>query len=422
MTAAVLDEVAPPRGNERLALVAVAMLWFALVLMPVGRLSELSSAAAIVLLGAALLRRESLVDARVRLALALFAAYWLPGLISAFDAVAPSTTWVSVLEDLRFLPLVLAAVLLLRDRPALHERLLWLSALVIALWTLDALVQSVSGWSLGGRLETDRVSGVFGDDNLKLGPTLAVFSPLALFIAWQRWGRAGFAISWLLCAIVVLLAGARAGWVSYAVVTLAFAWRIAARPRLFLVWSTALLGTIMALAALSYQLSERFALRIDRTLGIGAGSDDVLDFALAWRLPIWTTASDMALAHPINGVGVRGFRHAYAEYAPADDRWIADGDGEGAYHAHQLLLELASETGAIGLTAWVIAAVLLRRAWRRQSPAARRRAFAPAVALSAMLFPLNSHFAFYSSYWGFALWWLIALLLAAFEREPEPAR
>ncbi|HEY6544716.1 MAG TPA: O-antigen ligase family protein, partial [Dokdonella sp.] len=39
---------------------------------------------------------------------------------------------------------------------------------------------------------------------------------------------------------------------------------------------------------------------------------------------------------------------------------------------------------------------------------------APALSLLAMTFPLNTHLAFYSAWWGLLFWWLIALYCAAF--------
>jgi hypothetical protein len=41
------------------------------------------------------------------------------------------------------------------------------------------------------------------------------------------------------------------------------------------------------------------------------------------------------------------------------------------------------------------------------------RARAPALALIAMCFPLNTHLAFYSAWWGLLFWWLLALYCAA---------
>ncbi|HET7845178.1 MAG TPA: O-antigen ligase family protein [Xanthomonadales bacterium] len=398
-----------------------AALAILLVLLPVGRTAEIALLA--VALAGVVAAWRARGDANAwrgaGLALLAFAAYWLPALLSAFDAVAPDKSWSTVAGTVRFLPFALGAVLALRDAPAWQARVARAAGAIVALWTVDALLQAATGWSLGGRLQVDRISGVFGDDNLKLGPALAVLSPFAL-VAARRFGRAALLAAWLALAAAVLLAGARAGWVMFAIVTLALAWREAGGARRFAAWCAAALAAIALLGVSAYHGSARFELRIERTLAATRGDADAIDFALAGRLPIWRTALAMAAAHPVNGVGVRGFRHAYPDHAAPGDPWVAPGSDTGALHAHQLVLELLAETGAIGLLAWLVAAFALVRAGLRARGEARTLAWPPAVALVAMTFPLNTHFAFYSAFWGLVLWWLLALWLAAVAtREPR---
>jgi O-antigen ligase len=285
---------------------------------------------------------------------------------------------------------------------------------------LDALVQAATGTGLGGSWSSDRLSGVFGDDNLKLGPVLAVLSPLALECAWRRYGRVALAATWVALAVAILLAGSRAGWVSFALVSLAFCWRAAGDVRRFAATLAVAVVSIAAMAAAAYGLSDRFAARVDRTGAAGSADERGIDFALAGRLPIWHTALGMAAAHPVNGVGVRGFRYAYKDYAEAGDPWLDPATGRGASHPHQLLLEVLAETGGIGLLAWLAGAWLAFRAYLRAAAPVRARAFAPGLALGAMTFPLNSHFAFYSSFWALLFWWLIALYLAALAQADPP--
>ena len=117
----------------------------------------------------------------------------------------------------------------------------------------------------------------------------------------------------------------------------------------------------------------------------------------------------MIQAHPVLGVGVRGFRYAYPAYADPGDTFVDTSSDEGASHAHQIVLEVLSETGVIGLLFWVAGAAFAIRAWRRADAPARERALAPALALAAMCFPLNTHLAFYSAWWGLLFWWLLSL-------------
>lgn len=390
-----------------------------LVLMPVGRMAEMPLLMA-ALIGVWLLVRDArnlAADPRVRLAAGLFLAYWLPQCLSAFGAVDPGKAWTEVIADLRFLPFAVFAIVALPDAAAMR-RMLEGSALVIALWTADALLQILTGASLGGAATADRLSGIFGADNLKLGPVLATLAPLLLWPCGRRFGvPATLALATLLLG-VVMLAGARAAWISYTLVLLMLIWRSAPSAAVAL-RNGALLGVAMAGVMIgAYQLSERFAARMDRTTAVLAGSTEKLDTALAGRLPIWRTALVMAAQNPLNGVGVRGFRHAYADYAAADDPWVGwEGDAElGAYHAHHVFLEVASETGFGGLALWLWGAWLAIVAWTRSHAAVRLQAFPVALALAVMLFPLNTHLAFYSSFWGLVFWWLLALYVAALRR------
>jgi len=118
---------------------------------------------------------------------------------------------------------------------------------------------------------------------------------------------------------------------------------------------------------------------------------------------------------------VRGFRYAYPQYAPTSDHFVVAescGDGEGACHPHQLILEILTETGTLGLALWLAAVFIGLRAWRQVGPAARARAFPATVAVTVMLFPLNTHLAFYSAWWGLLFGWLIGLWCAALYVDP----
>ena len=384
-----------------------------LVLLPLGRSAELPIAIAaivgIVLLARGRLRLD---EAGPRLVLVLFACYWLPALLSAFAAVEPGKAWMTVATTLRFLPFALFATFALRDAtrwPALIAAV----ALVVGLWALDAWVQMATGYSLGGAAEKERVSGIFGAGNLKLGPVLATLSPFALLAARARFGRRGSIVAFLLLAVPILLAGSRAAWLSYALVGALLAWHETRDPRRFLGVVAALAIGLGAIGAFAWHDSTRFGARIERSLRALQGTEVAIDEASAGRLRIWRTALAMSAAHPGTGVGVRGFRYAYPDYAAPGDRFVDRASDTGASHAHQIVLEVLSETGVVGLLFWLAGAWLALRAWVRADAAARARAFAPGLALVAMCFPLNTHLAFYSAWWGLLFWWLLALYCAA---------
>jgi O-antigen ligase len=393
-----------------------------LVLLPVGRASELPLVTG-ALAGLALAWRERAHWREWRgagLALTLFACYWLAAMLSAPDAVAPEKSWRTVGALLRFLPFaVFAAIALHRTR--VWPRLAAACAAIILLWLLDAWVQILTGWSLGGAAATDRLTGIFGAGNQKLGPVLAVLSPFVFAVTRARWGWRGLAFAFVLQLMPILLAGSRASWVMYALVASAFAWMHARAPLRFATWMLAAVGAAVLGIAVAWQHSDRFDMRVDRTLLVLQGSAPALDTALAGRVRIWRDALAMSEAHPVNGVGVRGFRYAYPLYAQPGDDFVDARTDEGAFHAHQIVLEVLSETGTIGLLLWIVGAFCAIRAWRRAGASARERALAPALALAAMTFPLNTHLAFYSAWWGMLFWWLLALYCAALASDDAPA-
>ncbi|MEW5836326.1 MAG: O-antigen ligase family protein, partial [Pseudomonadota bacterium] len=213
-----------------------------------------------------------------------------------------------------------------------------------------------------------------------------------------------------------------AAWIVYAVVVLAFAWRELGSFRRFLAFGLVAASVLALAGALAWKTSTRFQARMERTLEVFNGSEHAVDQALTGRLDIWGTSLRMIAAHPVNGVGVRGYRYAYPEFAPANDHFVtaeACGVGEGACHAHQIVLEVLTETGTIGLLLWLAAVAWALRYWRRVGPESRALAFPATVALGAMLFPLNTHLAFYSAWWGLLFAWLLGLWCAALGALPE---
>lgn len=391
--------------------------WLVPALLPFGRSAELGVFLSLV--GAILLLVREPHALRfhpgAKLFLWLFAAYAGAALLSAVDAVAPGKSWGTVAGILRFAPLGIYTCFAMR-RPGKVRALYMATAAVVAIWVLDAWVQALTGIGLAGHSNVERLSGIFGSDNLKLGPALAACAPFLLWAVRERWGKLALAGAYLATLGPVLLSGSRASWLCYGLVGLAFVWREAGGIKRFAAACIAG-GVVLALAGLlAWQVSPRFRERIAHTLPALAGTAQGMDVALTGRLDIWRTSLRLYAAHPVNGVGVRGFRVAYPAYAAPGDHFLTIekcGDGEGACHAHQVILEVATETGTLGLLAWLAASVLAIRAWWRAGAEARSRAFPPTVALSAIFFPLNTHMAFYSAWWGLLAAWLFAVWCAA---------
>ena len=273
------------------------------------------------------------------LASVLFAAYWLPELLSAPDALDRGRAWKEVAADLRYLPFLWGVAIAMRA-PRGRRVIMGGLAAIVAMWTVDALLQAALGtsplfWSLdalkraaGGEgfcsaaevMAADRLGGVFGPCNLKLGLVLASLSPFALEVAARRGGAPGWILAAAGLGVAVLLGGARAAWLVFGLVALVSGWRTLGGRRL-LAFALAGAVALVALVAVSPQLQQR----VERTALALRGDADGVDGALSGRGRIWSGAACMAAAHPFNGVGVRGFRVAWPDCDPAPDRPPARG-------------------------------------------------------------------------------------------------
>ena len=76
----------------------------------------------------------------------LFCDYWLPQLVSAVDAVDQGRALRESLVDLRYLPFLWLAASAVAN-PAGRRITFAGLAVIVAIWTVDALVQVVSGTS-----------------------------------------------------------------------------------------------------------------------------------------------------------------------------------------------------------------------------------------------------------------------------------
>lgn len=342
----------------------------------------------------------------------LFCGYWLPQLLSIPLALDPANTAVETAKDLRYLPFLWLAAMAVSTRRGARLVAVGVAGLVVV-WTLDGLVQAATGYSLGGPAVADRLSGIFGADNLKLGLVLATLSPFVLLPAAKRG-----VVPWLVVAgalgVVILLAGARAAWISFGLALAITGLRHWGWKR---TGAGLLVGGLLTVVVAS--TSDFLGPRVERTLEALQMEEEGVDFALSGRLVLWQTTGRIILDHPLTGVGTDNFQRAYRAHAAPDDQFTEWGQ-PGAFHAHQIVLEVMAETGIVGLMLWFAAVAIALRAWRFASPAQRERAAAPALALLVTVFPLNTHLAFYSTFWGGVTLLLAALYAGALmQREPD---
>lgn len=348
----------------------------------------------------------------------LFLCLWLPQLVSLIDAVNFARSAKTALSYPAYLFCGIFIVLALA-RPRQFARLSLALLCLVAFWCVDALVQYAAGANLFGYpYQEGGLTGMF-HPKIRLGLVVAVLAPIVLE-ALRRLNKDS-PLSWLIVVpliAVVFLSGRRSAWVILALSLLAYL------SPAFLTLSTrakcALLAAVCAASTLAiYTGLKDPGLNQRMVLLTGAlSSRHQAEMATSGRASLWDTAYNMFAENRINGVGPRGFRYVYQDHADEGDAFTQE--GRFGHFPHLVFLEIAVETGLIGIAGFVLFYLTLLRHWWRD----RRdlNAVAWQAALLAAAFPFNAHLAFYGSYWGGFLWLLVACAVAASFSTGPPAR
>jgi hypothetical protein len=381
--------------------------WSFLLLLPFGRSSELPMFIMAILGGILIWKHGKSVvwEGGAKTFSLLSLCIWLPIVLSVPDSLWFTKSLSTALTHPRIYLAGIYLIWVLREDLA-RQRLLKLSAWLMLFWVFDALIQAVVGYDLLGYAYPARLNGMFGEGNWKLGLTLAMLSPMV----WEYFSRHGakwqLALAWLGTAAVVLLASNRESWIVFAVANVMWGWVYARRLGFS---PLKLLVPIMLVAVIAgvgvYKVNPKFADRVNQ-------SADALDFSYAGlnaasssRMLLWSKAVEVLEKYSVNGAGARAFRYAYPQFAGKGDPFISP-DGTGPIYAHQMVLEVGTETGLIGLVGLLAFFVIFVRAGRGVSQ--HPLAWAAWLGAFAWLFPVNTHTALYSAYWSVLIGWLLA--------------
>jgi O-antigen ligase len=342
----------------------------------------------------------------------VFALLFLPVVLSVPGSFTPRAS-TSIAAGLVLYFFTGVALIRSLRSDATRDRLVKWVAFIVAFWIVDAYVQIVFGRDLFG-VEINpvdyRVLGPF-TGNLRLSLFVVIFLPMVLMRLIPRGWIATFTV-FSLAAVVAMLSGSRATFVFLAVVGADLFLRLpGGRRKWLLVGALALIGAMVV--AMSPVLLQRF-----ESFGeLRHPSFASINHILSWRLWIWDTALNMVADRPFSGVGAGAFQAAYDHYSsyPGD---IFRGSDVRAYHAHQLYVGIAAETGLIGLLAFCTLAVLTLLWYWRATPDLRRRAWPFAVGLLVYAFPVNSQPVLFSQ-WLFPV--IVLLLAGMLASLDEPA-
>ena len=337
----------------------------------------------------------------------LFFSIWLPMLFSLTDAIDLSHSLKTTLPYMRFLFAAYFIIYEIKKKDLLEPIAVGVG-LIISFWCIDALFQFLVGVDMFGySMRGNSIGGLFSPKGT-LGHVLAIFSPVCFELVRRYHLKHRYL--WLFLILffcIILLGGKRTAWImtfsSCAIYSayLLYLYKTAALKFLLIIIPVIVL--ILGLLVTQYQpLNKKF----NNTLALFSGDYEQIDRATSRRLPIWETGINIYSAHWLNGIGPRGFRHAYVNYADSDNYFVNNGL-DGATHPHLTLLEIAVETGSLGLFGYLIFWLYLVgfSCHIIKQRHAHRLPWLMCIMISVL--PYNSGLAFYGSYWSSVTWWVI---------------
>jgi len=340
----------------------------------------------------------------------LFLCLWLPMLIAMSDAVSMEHSLHTVLPYIRFLFVGIYLITDIKTPAATNSLLLGLFCLV-AFWCIDAIIQVLFTINLFGYpYEARHITGMFYPKNT-IAHICAGLSPLYFEMIRRSFEKNKSVLLLLIpLFVVILISGRRATWIMLALSVSGYLFYVTRMKTRFAISSKHLVSIALLLTFIMGAIitkHEPINRRVMVTLGLFSGNYEAMDKATAKRLPLWKTAVYMAKDNWINGVGPRGFRHAYSEFTGENDYWSKTGQT----HPHQLVLEILTETGLIGFLGLLVFFLLFYIFVKRMHP--NTSVFPWAWAVVVVIFPINTHMAFYGSYWSSFFWLLLILSFVA---------
>lgn len=289
--------------------------------------------------------------------LGLYGFVGFSSLLYAADGMAAQTAFITYLKDV----IIALVVMLLLQRPVDFRRVVWVLLLAgIFLGTITTFQHLTGTFTnpYGGFADADlqhiigatndyRIAGPVGDPNF-YGQILVILLPLALDRFWNersRFLRLLAAWALVVCLLSIVFTFSRGAFVATVLVLAFMLLHHPPRP------VTVLLTIAIALPLLQFvpaEYTERVRTIPDAVLGFSGRMTG--DISLRGRTSEITVGWLMFADHPVQGVGLDNYPHYYQEYS----RSLGLDQRRGERHAHSLYLQIASEMGILGLTAFAL--------------------------------------------------------------------
>ncbi|HEU0026381.1 MAG TPA: O-antigen ligase family protein [Ktedonobacterales bacterium] len=257
-----------------------------------------------------------------------------------------------------------------------ERQLIWLAWGVIAGGLAEALLgcaqEIFASGLLGPGGSSVRVFGTFDQPN-PYGGYLNLSLPVALALALfgrdprMRWVAGGSSMLLLFALYLANSRGALLGLVAAVIVIVAVGWRLERQAAILAAIGAPLVAIawVTHLIPLSVQDKLLAQFRIN-DVSLTAQVNDA-NFSTIERLAHWVAGLRMFAAHPILGVGAGNYSAAYQHYK-------IPGWDESLTHAHNYYINVAAETGALGLLAFLaLVCAALYLGWRATRATDRQR-------------------------------------------------
>ena len=351
-------------------------------------------------------------DNTFKIFLVIFLCIWLPQVISLINAVNIEHSLKTVIPYLRFLFVgIFFLVFISKDKEKIDFIVKSIFFLII-FWTVDASIQFFYKKDIFGfPWESGHITGMFFPRN-----TIShICAILSSFLFLHVYNSINYKKTMLLSLVplffIILISGRRAAWIMLALTSFSFfiyGFTFYENKKFFLkivsiaiIFISIIFGTVIS----SHQPLKT---RIIATQGLFSNNYESFNVATAYRLPIWETAYAIFKENTVFGIGPRGFRHVYENYAKPDDIFVKN--NVPPTQPHLLLLEIMCETGLVGLMGYFFALFFLFKFVLQQKT--KKHLLPYFIPVAVALFPLNAHMAFYGSIWASIIWLLTSLCFA----------
>ena len=349
----------------------------------------------------------------------VFLCIWIPMILSLPDAVNFQESFRKVLSFAAYYLMGVAVIYLLTNE-ARRRYLINGIGVLLVIWCLDAVWQSYAGSNLLGFPYETQLSGVFYP-KVRLGLILAILSPFYFEFIRQHAKK----YSWLALLLipyiyVIILSGNKSSWVMLVIsvllyiIYLSLSGSLSRLKKSHVIIALVICFTgIILLSNVSKIIPENKAIwiedRMHSMVSLLSGDIDNAGASFQHRIMIWEGAIRVARDHWINGVGPRGFRYIVDDYIVSDGKFYISEVARGSTHPHQILLEILTETGIIGVIGYLLFCILILKEAMKLIRGKNYDALPWIFPVIIAVFPINMYKAFYGHYTATLIWVLIAL-------------